>query len=196
MIRGRQSKRRAKHFSDHVERSKALKVSRLCKWTFPPIGGKPTHQPDQCSSSLRNSSPYDVIAQDSSYATVDGTTHPHVSSNSLCEGTAQRPIRQALNDARLFDFFMIVHQTLQTYNSGSAYVSLSDWHGVECRECGDSIRDEDAYSCDRCERTMCCDCRQTCEYCCDCFCDDCVERCSGCDDTTCGSCLKDLRPMR
>ena len=98
-------------------------------------------------SSLRNSSPYEVIAHDSSYATVDGTTHPHVSSNSLCEGTAQRPIQQALNDGRLFDFFMIVHQTLQTYNSGSAYISLSDWHGVECRECGDSIRDEDAYSC-------------------------------------------------
>ena len=32
-------------------------------------------------------------------------------------------------DGRLFDFFVIVRQVLNTYNPHSAYISLEDWDG-------------------------------------------------------------------
>jgi hypothetical protein len=42
------------------------------------------------------------------------------------------PIRNALEQGRLHDFFMIVANLLRTYNWGSPFVSVSDWRGEEC----------------------------------------------------------------
>jgi hypothetical protein len=74
--------------------------------------------------------PYSVIALDPNpAASSSDTTHPHVQDGSLCEGEGRVPIRQALRQGRLLDFFIMVRQILRTYNPGSAYVSLDEWHG-------------------------------------------------------------------
>ena len=41
---------------------------------------------------------------------------------------------RALRAGRLLDFFQIVSRILETYNSGSAYVSLSHWNGSPCAD--------------------------------------------------------------
>ena len=75
---------------------------------------------------------YRVIALDANPAAAnDSVTHPHVQDEAVCEGDGHQPIRKALEQGRLFDFFVIVANLLRTYNSASPYVSLSDWYGVE-----------------------------------------------------------------
>ncbi|NQV23023.1 MAG: hypothetical protein HQ518_01540 [Rhodopirellula sp.] len=133
---------------------------------------------------------YDVIAVDGSpAATSEDTTHPHVQSNSLCEGDGQAAIRNALSEGRLFDFFVLVRQILETYNSASAYVKLEDWHGSECPDCGRTMHDDDSSLCDLCSTTTCYECTTGCGSCDDRFCSDCIRSCPDCDNSTCSSCL-------
>ena len=132
---------------------------------------------------------YEVEALDASPAAAsDDTTHPHVQSNSLCEGEGKTAIRQALRDGRLFDFFVLVRQILQTYNASSAYVSLDDWFGISCPECGTTTSDDDSNICDGCSTTTCRECSNRCRDCDDYFCSDCIRTCTGCEDDTCSSC--------
>lgn len=134
---------------------------------------------------------YRVLAVDPNPAcSCDSTTHPHVQNEELCEGEGQKPIENALNDGRLFDFFTIVNQTLHTYNAGSAYISLSDWSGTECRDCGSTVDDDQISSCSQCEGQICGECTCSCQRCDDVYCDDCTTSCVGCQDTFCGSCIE------
>jgi len=121
-------------------------------------------------------SPYDVAATDPQpAASSSDIVHPHVNGERLCEGEGNLPIREALKQGRLLDFFTIVHQTLTTYNSESAYVQLSHWNGIDCSDCGYTLADdEDRYGCPQC---------------CDCFCSQCVTSCYGCDTDHCKGCL-------
>src|SRR5690606_36516860 len=74
--------------------------------------------------------PYSVIALDPCRpGCCDDVTHPHVQSNTLCEGEGRYAIARALEQGRLCEFFLLVVQILRTYNAGSAYVRLSDWQG-------------------------------------------------------------------
>ena len=87
---------------------------------------------------------YRVIAVDANPAAAnESVTHPHVQDEAVCEGEGRQPIRKALEQGRLLDFFVIVANLLRTYNSDSPYVSLSDWHGVECADCGTTVSDDD-----------------------------------------------------
>ena len=52
---------------------------------------------------------------------------------------------------RLLDFFVLVRQMLETYNSSSPYVSIDDWEGSAATDCGCSMDADDAGSCDRCD---------------------------------------------
>jgi len=142
-------------------------------------------------ANLGDSCPYRVVATDTDCAATsrDETPHPHVEGDSLCEGEAKVPIRQALKQGRLFDFFTIVRQTLMTYNAGSAYVRLSHWHGVECSDCGCSMNEEERRCCEGCDEHVCGDCT-TCCYACDEYrCNQCIETCSLCEESFCKSCL-------
>ena len=140
---------------------------------------------------LGQTRPYRVVAVDPNPAcSCDSTTHPHVQNEELCEGEGQKPIENALKSGRLFDFFMIVNQVLHTYNAGSAYVSLSDWSGTECRDCGSTVDDDELSSCSRCEAQICGECTCSCERCNEAYCDDCVTACEGCQDNYCGSCIE------
>ena len=133
---------------------------------------------------------YRVIAQDANPATInDSVTHPHVQDEAVCEGDGHLPIRGALEQGRLLDFFVIVANLLRTYNSSSPYVSLSDWHGVECSDCGTTVCDDERWTCEKCESTVCGECYFNCPGCDGIFCNACVTRCEGCDENHCGSCL-------
>ncbi len=134
--------------------------------------------------------PYEILAVDANpAASSSDTTHPHVQSSELCEGDGRVPIRQALRQGRLLDFFTLVRQILDTYNPSSAYVSLDHWHGMDCHDCGRVMDDDDRASCERCETDICCDCSVGCGSC-NCYCcSECIAACAYCDNYSCLSCL-------
>ncbi len=139
---------------------------------------------------LGQSCPYRVIAVDPNpSSSCDSTTHPHVQSETLCEGEGHGPIKLALAEGRLHDFFTIVNQILHTYNAHSAYTTLGDWSGTECRDCGNTVDEDEIRSCDQCDGQICGECMCSCDGCSDTYCDDCVTTCQGCSDQFCGSCL-------
>jgi hypothetical protein len=103
-------------------------------------------------------------------------THPHVSGRSLCAGDAAAPISQALRQGRIADAFCLVRSVLNTYNSGSPYVSIDDWEGVRCQDCGDSVHGDDLFSCQVCDGQYCGHCTSCCELCDRSACHGCLER--------------------
>ena len=138
---------------------------------------------------LNETGAYEVLAVDARpAATDDDTTHPHVQSNSLCEGDGKAAIRNALRDGRLYDFFVLVRQILHSYNSSSAYVQLSDWSGISCPECGSTTAEDESNLCEDCSTTTCIECSTRCNDCDYRHCSDCIRTCTGCDEDTCSSC--------
>ncbi len=134
---------------------------------------------------------YEIIALDAQPPSCnESVTHPHVQDNVLCEGDAQVPIQQALSDGRLTDFFQLVAITLSTYNASSAYVTLADWDGVPCVDCGSNASEDYRMSCSRCEEVVCDDCSRSCEDCGDHCCGECLGLCHACENCYCGNCLK------
>ena len=134
---------------------------------------------------------YRVIALDANpAATNESVTHPHVQDEAVCEGEGRQPIRNALEQGRLLDFFVIVANLLRTYNSGSPYVSLAEWHGVECADCGSTVCDDQRYVCEKCETTVCDQCYFSCPSCDGIFCCECMTRCERCDENHCCYCIK------
>jgi hypothetical protein len=133
--------------------------------------------------------PYDVVALDPNRAGESSdTTHPHVKGERLCEGDGQLAIDRALRSGRLGDFFQIVNRILNTYNPGSAYVSLSDWEGQPCTGCGDLLREDDETACARCSDVLCRNCLICCERCDRLCCHSCTNYCGGCEAQICTSC--------
>ena len=140
---------------------------------------------------------YQVIALDANPAAAnDSVTHPHVQDEAVCEGEARQPIRKALEQGRLLDFFVIVANLLRTYNSDSPYVSLSDWRGVDCADCGSTVSDDERWTCEKCETTVCGECYSNCPGCDGIFCSECVTRCEGCDQDHCSACMKQCSRCR
>jgi len=133
--------------------------------------------------------PYAVVATiPNPSRTSEETTHPHVRDELLCEGDGKLAIDKALRAGRLVDFFQIVNRVLNTYNAGSAYVALSDWDGVTCSDCGQSVDPDDATECDRCGTSLCQTCPSSCAKC-DVFCcDECATNCRGCREAVCYRC--------
>ena len=135
---------------------------------------------------------YRVIALEPNASAGDeDVTHPHVHDRTLCEGDGRVPIRNALRQGRLCDFFLLVQQVLQTYNASSAYVRLTDWDGKSCADCGDSCGRNNSNYCDSCEITLCSDCGGMCSDCEGNFCAECRGVCHGCDNRFCRNCLSD-----
>ncbi len=151
--------------------------------------------------------PYEVTSLDSNAAACNAdVTHPHVETGKLCEGEGRAAIRTALSQGRLLDFFLLVRQILGTYNSGSAYVRLEDWHGTDCHDCGRLVHEDDRGTCERCEcdlcnecvtrctkcdQRCCADCAGTCEDCGEPFCSPCLTKCPKCELQFCDNCLND-----
>ncbi len=139
---------------------------------------------------LGESSPYGVTALDADELGGPGSEfpHPHVRGETLCEGEGMRSIACALRTGRLLDFFEIVRQILQTYNSGSAYVQMARWHGRECKDCGDAATADESTACERCGRDLCLACSVTCGACRGDCCADCRGECAACDEPLCDRC--------
>ena len=134
---------------------------------------------------------YRVVALDPRpSATRDDVTHPHVRQEELCEGEGRQPIRLALAEGRLLDFFLLVSNLLKSYNAESPFVSLADWFAESCADCGSLVDPEEHYVCTECESSLCDECQLSCGGCGDTFCSDCVGACDGCDDQFCQSCLR------
>ncbi|HJN12554.1 MAG TPA: hypothetical protein QF564_27990 [Pirellulaceae bacterium] len=174
---------------DYDRQSRKLKVSTE-EIVFGDLNLGPFEIVLQCDQ-LSDTSPYQVVALDANPAGTDSeTTHPHVQGDALCEGEGRAPIQRALQQRRLYDFFLIVRQILGTYNSSSAYVSIHDWHGTQCRDCGTTIFDGNRDVCSRCETDLCNDCSYCCSGCSEGFCNDCAEVCDGCHEYYCQACLQ------
>jgi hypothetical protein len=136
--------------------------------------------------------PYEVLAREPNTAGESSeTTHPHVRGEQLCEGDGRVPIDRALRAGRLLDFFQLVSRILDTYNSGSAYVSLSNWNGSPCADCGDAVCDGDQYACDRCGDLLCRECLSSCARCDAICCHSCTNYCRSCEESICSGCQHD-----
>ena len=62
---------------------------------------------------------YDLAAEEPYYPNGDEeTTHPHVRGKTLCEGDGAKPIKAALSEGRLLDFFLLVRQILRNLQPG------------------------------------------------------------------------------
>ncbi len=135
---------------------------------------------------------YEVIAKEpQTPGNNEDVTHPHVRGNLLCEGDAARPLQAALAGGLLFDFFLLVRQTLETYNSASPYVAIKNWSGSRCRDCGWALDDDDVSTCNACDGQLCGECSTYCEGCGDYFCHECSGSCNACQRTFCFTCLAD-----
>ena len=120
----------------------------------------------------------------------DSVTHPHVSDDHLCEGEASAPIMAALTEGRLADFFILVRCVLNTYNPGSPYVSLDNWEGIACHDCGSVTSDDDTHYCEACNHDYCSECMSYCRTCDDSSCSSCLEECPACTERVCADCLE------
>jgi hypothetical protein len=133
---------------------------------------------------------YEVIAEEPCRAAEnEEVTHPHVQGGRLCEGQGTVPIRSALTEGRILDFFLLVSRVLDTYNAGSAHVPLERWSGVPCRDCGRIMPSDDHGACEACEDPLCDDCSRNCQGCQSVCCSDCLCDCASCAEPYCGSCL-------
>ena len=139
---------------------------------------------------LGTSPAYRVVALDPHPAAKsDDVTHPHVQDGHLCEGEGRAAVRAALAECRLYDFFLLISQLLQTYARGSAYVELDNWSGIPCEDCGQSVDEDQRYSCERCESTLCSSCSVSCRGCGESYCSGCLSQCAACGWEHCSSCL-------
>jgi hypothetical protein len=140
---------------------------------------------------LYRDSPYYCMALDPHpAATSDDVTHPHVSNEKLCEGDGSAAIRTALEEGRLCDFFTMVRSILNTYNPDSAYISLNDWEGEPCYDCGYVMDSENSYYCHFCDRVFCEDCSTYCRSCDESICLGCAAKCETCEEPVCPRCVR------
>jgi hypothetical protein len=156
---------------------------------------------------LYQDSPHFCIALDPHpAATSEEVTHPHVSSEKLCEGEGAAAIRAALEEGRLCDFFTMIRSILNTYSPDSPYIALHDWDGEPCYDCGYVINSENSYYCGfcdhgyceecssycrLCDETVCLGCAGQCPHCEEMVCPNCISRCAECDGLCCKECLEE-----
>lgn len=156
-------------------------------------------------SKLYSDAPFRIIALEPNPAgSNDSVTHPHVSEERLCEGDGHVSIRSAIEQGRFCDFFTMAINILQTYNPDSPYISLDDWEGLSCYDCGCTVSGDDCYYCEYCDRDYCSECSTYCQKCdttvclgcaCECpscnepVCQSCTAKCKDCEQTFCKDCL-------
>jgi len=139
---------------------------------------------------MRLDNAYDVVALHPQPATRNPVvTHPHVSDERLCAGDATAAINAALAGGRVCDFFLLVRSVLTTYNPDSPYVSIEEWHGRPCYECGYTVNPDETYWCVVCKEEYCGECASYCRVCDETVCLGCLDKCEACEDPVCPSCL-------
>ena len=140
-------------------------------------------------SKLYSDAPYRIIALEPNPAGSNSdVTHPHVSSERLCEGDGHVAIRSAIEQGRFCDFFTMAVNILQTYNPDSPHISLDDWEGASCYDCGCTVSDDDRYYCDYCDKDYCSSCSSCCQKCDTTVCLGCAYECPSCNEPVCRNC--------
>ena len=91
-------------------------------------------------------------------ASDERVTHPHVSNEGLCAGDASAALRTALISGRICDVFLLARSVLENYNAGSPFVSLENWDGTACSDCGYCASTDDTFYCESCEHDFCSEC--------------------------------------
>lgn len=114
------------------------------------------------------------------------TTHPHVQDDLICYGNIHSLVKQSLHCGNIENAVDLINELLHSYNDESPYVSLEDWEGVKCSNCGDSTSQEDY--CRGCDNTLCGDCLNCCDNCGRGFCSECINNCHNCDNYICENC--------
>ena len=104
-------------------------------------------------------------------------------------GDAGAAISAALAAGRICDLFLLVRSVLMHYNPHSPFVSLDNWHGIACHECGYITSGDDVFWCAACEHDFCGDCSSYCRRCDESTCINCLENCPACDEPVCPSCM-------
>ena len=138
---------------------------------------------------MRYNTIYRIYALDPRPAASNScVTHPHVSDERLCSGDAGAAINMALSNGRICDFFQLVNSVLTTYNPGSPYVSLDNWCGVTCYDCGYITGEDDVRWCHSCNHDYCDECSSYCHQCEETICAGCLESCNACEESVCPSC--------
>jgi hypothetical protein len=133
---------------------------------------------------------FDIVALEPNPASGrEDVVHPHVQGNDLCAGDAMGPVQRALEQGRIVEAFLLIQSVLNNYNPSSPYVSLEQWSGTTCSDCGRRVDDEDRYSCESCDSDMCEHCAGSCACCLSSRCGRCLETCAICDSQSCTSCL-------
>ena len=131
-----------------------------------------------------------IVALEPNPASSDErVTHPHVSNEGLCAGDASAPLRSAIISGRICDVFLLARSVLEHYNAGSPYVSLENWDGTPCSDCGYCASADDTSYCEGCQQDYCNDCISYCRSCDTNLCRECLRKCSLCDEYICGGCL-------
>jgi hypothetical protein len=134
---------------------------------------------------------FDLVALDPNPAGGrPDVTHPHVRDGIVCAGDATAPLERAVAEGRLAEAFLLVRSVLSAYNPHSPYVSLEEWDGVTCSDCGCQVDPEDRYTCQACEADLCGDCSASCAACSDPRCAGCLEPCAVCRADCCSACLE------
>ena len=133
--------------------------------------------------------PYRVFALEPNPAACNcDVTHPHVSDQRVCEGEGVYAVTSALMQARIADFFNIMISILETYNSDSPFIALSDWEGRGCNDCGCIVPDGELFYCDHCDGNFCDNCRTYCRICDENICYGCAFECPECGEFVCNNC--------
>jgi len=141
-------------------------------------------------NNLYKEPPYRVIALEPNPASNDSdVTHPHVSHDVLCEGDGYIPIRRAIEQGRIFDFFSLIDNILQNYNPDSPYIPLDEWEGNSCYDCGYTVSYDESYYCERCDQTFCSGCSTYCQKCDTTICMGCSYQCPSCEEPVCNRCV-------
>ncbi|MFL5329988.1 MAG: hypothetical protein ACJ8C4_13870 [Gemmataceae bacterium] len=136
------------------------------------------------------SSCFNIVALEPNPATCnESVTHPHVREGELCAGDATAPIEKALSEGRLADAALLVRSVLQCYNRHSPFVSLDQWSGTACHDCG-AMEDPDELSyCEGCDGDFCQTCFTSCAACDRYRCTECLSRCDVCGAPHCDRCM-------
>lgn len=122
-------------------------------------------------------------------STNEEVTHPHVSGEVVCVGDYGPELVRALRCGRVCDFFLMIRSILTTYNPNSPYISLDEWDGEPCADCGRSTDEDSRCTCEPCDRSVCDDCISSCPHCDATLCYGCVTMCRSCETSSCAECI-------
>lgn len=142
---------------------------------------------DMTAVAAKASKPYEIRAVNPRWTPDHAYCHPHLTGRDLCAGDGGTAALRATAEGRLYDFFVIINQILNTYNPDSPYAKLDVWVNGEY----DREDDEDTGVCDICDERIALDDLYSCSNCDQLICENCSSYCGAQDATYCSDCISE-----